>query len=111
MARYLGATPFRELLAHSIAADPTVRAAADALDNVLNAAARAVPDVLVYARLARDSGFVDPVPMLPPLTRLAALSGGLRALPEQVLICWPGNCTSRGTRPPSTSRPNASLSR
>lgn len=90
MSRYLGATPFRDLLAHSIAADPTVRAAADALDGVLNASARAVPDVLVYARLARDSGFVDPVPMLPPLTRLAALSGGLRALPEQALdlLAW-----------------------
>lgn len=90
MSRYLGSTPFRELLAPSIARDPSVRAAAAALDNVLNAAARAVPDVLVYARLARDSGFVDPVPMLPPLTRLSDLSGGLAELPPEALdlLAW-----------------------
>lgn len=90
MSRYLGATPFRDVLAHSIAADPTVRAAADALDNVLDAATRAVPDVLVYAQLARDSGFENPVAMLGPMERLAALSGGVRALPEQVLdlLAW-----------------------
>ncbi|WP_304680381.1 phage tail protein I [uncultured Desulfovibrio sp.] len=90
MSRYLGSTPFRELLAPSIARDPSVRAAAAALDNVLNAAARAVPDVLVYARLAHDTGFVDPVPMLPPLTRLSDLSGGLAELPPEALdlLAW-----------------------
>ena len=38
MSKYLGSTFFRELLAHSIAGDPAMRAAADALDGVLNAA-------------------------------------------------------------------------
>ena len=90
MARRLGVTPFRDLLAHSIAADPTMRAAADALDGMLNAATRAIPNVLLYARLAHDTGFVEPVPMLPPLTRLADLSGGLAELPAELLdlLAW-----------------------
>lgn len=90
MARRLGVTPFRDLLAHSIAADPTMRVAADALDGMLNAATRAIPNVLLYARLAHDTGFVEPVPMLPPLTRLADLSGGLAELPAELLdlLAW-----------------------
>ena len=90
MSKYLGSTPFLELLTRSIAADPTVQRAADALDHMLNAATRAIPDVLVYARLARDTGFIDPVPMLPPLTRLAGLSGSLAELPPEALdlLAW-----------------------
>ncbi|MGE9986631.1 phage tail protein I [Desulfovibrio sp. SGI.169] len=90
MAKRLGLTPFHELLAHSIAADPTMRAVADALDGVLNAATRAIPNVLLYARLARDTGFVEPVPMLAPLTRLAEQSGGLAELSAELLdlLAW-----------------------
>lgn len=90
MARRLGATPFRDLLTLSIAADPTVRAAADALDGVLDAAVRAIPNALLFARLAHDTRFVDPVPMLPALARLAELSGGLAELPPEALdlLAW-----------------------
>lgn len=90
MSKYLGSTPFRDLLVHSIAADPTMKAAADALDAALLKSVRAIPDVLLFARLANDSGFVTPVPMLPALTRLSDLSGGLAELPESVLdmLAW-----------------------
>lgn len=77
MAKRLGLTPFHELLAHSIAAAPTMRAAADALDGALNAATRAIPHVLLYARLARDTGFAEQ-------------SGGLAELPAELLdlLAW-----------------------
>lgn len=90
MSKRLGSTPFRELLTHSIAADATILAAADALDGVLDAATRAIPNVLLYSRLASDCGVANPAPMLAPLERLAALSGGLVALPEPVLdlLAW-----------------------
>lgn len=51
MARRLGTTPFRELLPDSLSSDPSVRAAAAALDEVLDATTRAIPGVLLYARL------------------------------------------------------------
>ena len=38
MSRRIGSTPFRDLLAHSIATDPTLRAAADALDQAMDRA-------------------------------------------------------------------------
>lgn len=90
MSKYLGSTPFRDLLVHSIAADPTMRAAADALDAAFNKSVRAIPDVLLFARLANDSGFVTPVPMLSAMTRLSDLSGGLAELPSDVLdmLAW-----------------------
>ena len=90
MSKYIGSTPFRDLLVHSIAADPTMKAAADALDAAFLKSVRAIPDVLLFARLANDCGFVTPVPMLPALTRLSELSGGLAELPESVLdmLAW-----------------------
>lgn len=90
MSKYLGSTPFRDLLVHSIAADPTMLAAADALDAAFNKSVRAIPDVLLFARLANDSGFVTPVPMLSAMTRLSDLSGGLAELPSDVLdmLAW-----------------------
>jgi|GEM_PF-2459291 len=90
MSKYLGSTPFRDLLVHSIAADPTMRAAADALDAAFIKSVRAIPDVLLYARLANDSGFVNPVPMLSAMTRLSDLSDGLAELPGNVLdiLAW-----------------------
>ena len=80
MARRLGTTPFRELLPDSLSGDPSIRAAAAALDTVLDATTRAIPGVLLYARLAHDTGFVEPVAMLPPLA----------SLPEPVLdlLAW-----------------------
>ena len=90
MARRLGSTPFRELLPDSLSGDSSIRAAAAALDTVLDATTRAIPGVLLYARLAHDTGFVEPVAMLPPLARLSELSGGLASLPEPVLdlLAW-----------------------
>ena len=90
MARRLGTTPFRELLPDSLSGDSSIRAAAAALDTVLDATTRAIPGVLLYARLAHDTGFVEPVAMLPPLARLSELSGGLASLPEPVLdlLAW-----------------------
>lgn len=86
MSKYLGSTFFRELLAHSIAGDPAMRAAADALDGVLNAATRAIPRVLIYARLAHATGS----DLLPPLGRLAEQTGGLTPLDERTLelLAW-----------------------
>lgn len=90
MARRLGSTPFRELLPDSLSGDASMRAAAAALDGVLDATTHAIPGVLLYARLAHDTGFVEPVAMLPPLARLSELSGGLASLPEPVLdhLAW-----------------------
>lgn len=90
MARRLGSTPFRELLPDSLGGDDSIRAAASALDSVLDTTTRAIPGVLLYARLAHDTGFVEPVAMLPPLARLSELSGGLASLPEPVLdlLAW-----------------------
>lgn len=90
MSKFLGQTPFRELLAPSIGNDADVRAIADALGLALDESARSVPNALLYARLANDSGFVEPVPMATPLVRLADLSGGLRELPERLLdlLAW-----------------------
>ena len=86
MSKYLGTTLFRELLTHSIAGDPAMRAAADALDGVLNAATRAIPRVLLYARLAHASGH----DLLPPLARLAEQTGGLTPLDDRSLelLAW-----------------------
>ncbi len=86
MSKYLGSTPFRELLTPSIAEDPTMRAAADALDGVLNAATRAIPRVLLHARLAHASGHELP----PPLARLAGQTGGLAPLDDGTLelLAW-----------------------
>lgn len=86
MSTYLGSTPFRELLASSLAGDPAMRAVADALDGVLNAATRAIPRVLLHARLAHASGRE----LLPPLGRLAEQTGGLPPLDDRTLerLAW-----------------------
>lgn len=86
MSKYLGSTLFRELLAPSIAGDPAMRAAADALDGVLNAATRAIPRVLLYARLAHASGH----DLLPPLARLTEQTDGLAPLDDRTLelLAW-----------------------
>lgn len=90
MSKRLGQTPFFELLPHSIAADQTVRRIADALDAPLDRLARAIPDLLLFSRLGHDAGTITPARLLPPLERLAALSGALRELPEDVvdMLAW-----------------------
>lgn len=88
--RRIGSITFADLLAGSIADDPTVKACADSLDAMLDRATKAIPDLLIFARLANDSGFVNPVPMLPPMERLAELSGGLKELATGLLdlLAW-----------------------
>lgn len=90
MARRLGSTPFADLLPGSLSGDTTVRAAAEALDATLNAATRAIPKVLLYARLAHDTGFIEPLDMLPPLARLSEAAGGPTPLPDSLLdhLAW-----------------------
>lgn len=90
MARRLGSTPFADLLPGSLSGDTTVRAAAEALDAALNAATRAIPDILLYARLAHDTGFIEPLDMLPPLARLSEAAGGPTPLPDSLLdhLAW-----------------------
>lgn len=90
MSKRLGQTPFREILPDSISGDETVSRIAAILDGPLDGASRSIPELPLYARLANDAGLEKPVPMLPPLERLAALSSGLKELPEAVLdlLAW-----------------------
>ena len=90
MVKRLGATPFEEILPDSIAADPKILAAAQSLDSVLTNSVKSIPNILVFARLANDSKFINPVPMLAPMIRLADLAGGLNALSPEILdlLAW-----------------------
>lgn len=90
MARRLGSTPFQYLLPENLARDETMARSAAALDEVLNSSIAALPQILLHARLARDAGIEEPVGLLPPLSRLAALAGGLATLPGEVLdlLAW-----------------------
>lgn len=85
MSRRLGATSFLELLPSSLAEDPTVRAVATSLDALFAPSIRAIPSLLLYARL-----FGSTDELLPPLKRLAVLSGGVRPLEEVLLdmMAW-----------------------
>ena len=84
-SRRIGSTPFLELLPDSIAGDPAIRAAADALDGLLVPSVKAIPSLLLYARL-----YGKEPDLLPPLRRLAEQAGGLRALEEPLLdlLAW-----------------------
>ena len=73
-SRRIGSTPFLELLPDSIAGDPAIRAAADALDGLLVPSVKAITSLLLYARLYGK----EPV-LLPPLCRLAEQALGHRA--------------------------------
>ena len=65
-SRRIGSTPFLELLPDSIAGDPAIRAAADALDGLLVPSVKAITSLLLYARL-----YGKEPDLLPPLRRLA----------------------------------------
>ena len=88
--KYFGSIPFLELVPPSIAWDKTISDAANALDGFIVDSAKAIPNILLFARLAHDSGFINPVPMLPSMTRLTDLSGGLKELEPYLLdlLAW-----------------------
>lgn len=90
MTKRLGSTHFKELLPNSIADDPIILSAAEALNKVLDNSIKSIPNILVFARLANDSKFINPVPMLAPMIRLAELAGGLEVLPTEILdlLAW-----------------------
>lgn len=76
----IGSIPFPGLLPDSIAGDPVIRTAADALDGLLMPSVRAIPSLPLYTRL------YDKEPdLLPPLRRPAEQAGDLRALEEPLL--------------------------
>ena len=69
-SRRIGSTPFLELLPDSIAGDPAIRAAADALDGLLVPSVKAIPSLLLYARLYGKEPDLLPrgLPVLSPPT-------------------------------------------
>ncbi|WP_165071086.1 phage tail protein [Desulfovibrio sp. ZJ200] len=77
---------FPALLPGSIAEDPALRAAATSLNATLRATALAIPNLLIYARLAGR----EPAALLPPLARLARARGGLKplSLEEVEQLAW-----------------------
>lgn len=81
----LGDIHFSEILPHSIKPDPTVAAAAESLNRLFRKTTLAVPNLLIWARLDRDSGRV-----IPPLARLAEVAGGLKPHASEVLelLAW-----------------------
>lgn len=83
--RHLGPTALAELLASSISADPTVAASASVLDVLLARATRSIPNLLFWARLTPDPGFLSA-----PMQRLVDFSGGLPPLSdaELELLAW-----------------------
>ena len=83
--RRLGDIPFESLLPESIKFDPTVKAATQALDDLLRRTTLAIPKLLIWGRLDRER------PQLtPPLARLAEAGGGLKALNSEALeiLAW-----------------------
>lgn len=86
MARRIGNTPFLDLLPENLASDPTIRAAAAALDGELRHSVLAIPDLLLFSRLALSASDE----LIAPLARLTELVGGLPALPESTIdaLAW-----------------------
>lgn len=74
------------LLPGSIADDPQIRAAAEALEPILRATAWAVPNLLIFSRLGRQ----EPAAMLPPLRRLVEARKSLAAPSEELVerLAW-----------------------
>lgn len=81
----LGDISFSDLLPHSIAADPTVAAAAETLNALLRRTTTTIPNLLLWARLKRDQAA-----LIPPLARLAEAAGGLKPHPTECLelLAW-----------------------
>lgn len=83
--RRLGPTPLVELLAESIRRDPTLAATAGVLDGLLAKTVKAVPNLLLWARLTPSLGLLSP-----PMQRLVDFAGGLKPLSdaELELLAW-----------------------
>ena len=86
MALNLASPSILDLVPESLSADPGMAAIVQALDPELAAATKAVPELLLFARLAR----VSEEGLFAPLARLAEKAGGLPDLPENVLdlLAW-----------------------
>lgn len=86
MALNLASPSMLDLLPESLSCDPGMAAIVQALDPKLAAAVKAIPELLLFARLAR----VSEEGLCAPLARLAEQTGGLPDLPENVLdlLAW-----------------------
>ena len=73
-SRRIGSTPFLELLPDSIAGDPAIRAAADALDGLLVPSVKAITSLLLYARLYGKEPDLLP-PLLPWFLQVPSFPG------------------------------------
>ena len=85
MSSRLGDIPFLSLLPESIREDRQLADAAKALDGLLQRTTAAIPDLLVFSRLDRDTAN-----FLPPLARLTEAAGGLKPLSPELLelLAW-----------------------
>lgn len=83
-------TSFLSLLPESISADPTIRAAAASLDEVLRAITLAVPNLLLFSRLLLTAGRAFTPNLLPAIQRIIDARGGLTPLntAELELLAW-----------------------
>lgn len=72
--------PFASLLTGSLAGDAAIRPAAFAIDGMLRQTDRAVPNLLLYARLLSTAGCATNFRLLPALERLISARGGLKPL-------------------------------
>lgn len=82
----LGSLNFLDLLPGSISTDPTLQAAAGALNAVLRSTSQSIPNLLLQARLWQQPASS----MLPPLGNLTEARGGLKdlSLAELELLAW-----------------------
>lgn len=85
MSKRLGEFTFGEMLPEAIRHDASLGAAATALDGLLHRATKAVPNLLLWARLDRYNAVCAP-----PLQRLVDVAGGFKPLTtEQLeLLAW-----------------------
>lgn len=83
--RRLGPTPLADLLAPSIRDDSTMAAVATALEPLLRGTVKALPNLLIWARLTPNAAYLSA-----PMQRLADFAGGLKALSDEELelLAW-----------------------
>lgn len=90
MTYSLGQTGFMALVPGSIRDDAQMRGAVRALDTLLAATGQTIPNLLLFSRLARDTGQSQDEDFLPPFVRLINEADGLPALSEALLdlLAW-----------------------